>query len=141
MVKYPYPHRIQQYYPYSVSRQSAAIWDKNGITAGTHICTSKGQVYKNRPHSALIVAPPTSTLAIEEPCIAMARPTPRTFPFPISRHGYFSSQPIISFARARQRSMRTACCSSQVSIIARHWPRLQLAYSTHGFLQDPYPIL
>ena len=44
--------------------------------------------------------------------MAMATPAVRTLPFPMSRTGYFSSQPKISLQRAMQRSSAQAFAGS-----------------------------
>ena len=51
-----------------------------------------------------MVAPATSTPDMEEPCMAMASPTPRTFEPLTCFLGYFPSHPIMSLTLATQRS-------------------------------------
>ena len=61
---------------------------------------------------SLMVAEPTSTPEMPEPCIAMATPAARTFPLPISRTGNFSSQWKSSLHRVMHRSRAQASARS-----------------------------
>ena len=59
-----------------------------------------------------MVAEPTSTPEIPEPCMAMATPAARTFPLPMSRTGNFSSQPKSSLHRSMHLSRAQALAGS-----------------------------
>ena len=76
---------------------------------------------------------------MEDPCIAIAIPTARILPLPISRHGYFSSQPIISFARFTQRFKAQLSAQFPHSTQASHRPLLPC--SSHEERLDPSTVL
>ena len=59
-----------------------------------------------------MVAEPTSTREMQDPCIAMATPAARTLPLPMSRTGYFSSQWNIWRQCSMQRSSAQALAVS-----------------------------